>query len=112
MSHLGRPKGVEEKYSLKHILKTTSVLGVQVKFVSDCIGQEAENAAAALKSGEVLLENLRSIVRKKQEVLLRRTISSLGNIYVNDALNCSQSACSTTIIAQFFESKMLRITIG
>jgi phosphoglycerate kinase len=60
MSHLGRPKGVEEKYSLKHILKTTSaVLGVQVKFVSDCIGQEAENAAAALKSGEVLLENLR-----------------------------------------------------
>jgi phosphoglycerate kinase len=36
MSHLGRPK-VEEKYSLKHILKTTSaVLGVQVKFVSDC----------------------------------------------------------------------------
>jgi phosphoglycerate kinase len=45
---------------LKHILKTTSaVLGVQVKF-SDCIGQEAENAAAALKSGEVLLlENLR-----------------------------------------------------
>jgi phosphoglycerate kinase len=46
---------------LKHILKTTSaVLGVQVKFVSDCIGQEAENAAAALKSGEVLLlENLR-----------------------------------------------------
>jgi phosphoglycerate kinase len=52
MSHLGRPKG-RRKYSLKHILKTTSaVLGVQVKFVSDCIGQEAENAAAALKSGE------------------------------------------------------------
>jgi phosphoglycerate kinase len=44
---------------LKHILKTTSaVLGVQVKFVSDCIGQEAENAAAALKSGEVLLLEL------------------------------------------------------
>jgi 3-phosphoglycerate kinase len=40
-----------------------------VKFVSDC-GQEAENAAAALKSGVLLLENLRSIVRKKQEVLL------------------------------------------
>jgi 3-phosphoglycerate kinase len=62
-------------------LKTTSaVLGVQVKFVSDCIGQEAENAAAALKSGEVLLlKTYVSIVRKKQEVL-RRTISLLGNI--------------------------------
>jgi hypothetical protein len=50
-----------------------------VKFVSDCIGQEAENAAAALKSGEVI-GKLISIVRKKQEVLFRRTISSLGNI--------------------------------
>jgi phosphoglycerate kinase len=72
MSHLGRPKGVEEKYSLKHILKTTSaVLGVQVKFVSDCIGQEAENAAAALKSGECCYwKTYVSIVRKKQEVLL------------------------------------------
>jgi phosphoglycerate kinase len=56
MSHLGA-KGVEEKYSLKHILKTTSaVLGVQVKFVSDCIGQEAENAAA--KSGSVVIGKL------------------------------------------------------
>jgi phosphoglycerate kinase len=90
---------------LKHILKTTSaVLGVQVKFVSDCIGQEAENAAAALKSGEVLLwKTYVSIVRKKQEVLLRRTISSLGNIYVNDALNSHRAHASTTIIAQFFE---------
>jgi phosphoglycerate kinase len=66
MSHLGRPRC--RKYSLKHILKTSS--GSSGKFVSDCIGQEAENAAA-VKSGEVLLlENLRSIVRKKQEMLL------------------------------------------
>jgi 3-phosphoglycerate kinase len=61
---------------LKHILKTTSaVLGVQVKFVSDCIGQEAENAAAALKSGEVYWKTYVSIVRKKQEMLLSQTIS-------------------------------------
>jgi phosphoglycerate kinase len=57
---------------LKHILKTTSaVLGVQVKFVSDCIGQEAENAAAALKSGRCCYwKTYVSIVRKKQEMLL------------------------------------------
>jgi 3-phosphoglycerate kinase len=69
MSHLGRPKGVEEN-SLKHILKTTSaVLGVQVKFVSDCIGQEA--AAAALNQARCCYwKTYVSIVRKKQEVLL------------------------------------------
>jgi phosphoglycerate kinase len=53
-----------------------------------------ENAAAALKSGEVLLlENLRFHSEEEEEVLLFKTISSLGDIYVNDALNCSQSAC-------------------
>src|SRR5215216_1689424 len=61
MSHLGRPKGAEEKYSLKHIVKTASeILGVEVKFATDCIGEPAKTAAAALKPGEVLLlENLR-----------------------------------------------------
>ena len=61
MSHLGRPKGVEAKYSLKHILKTASeVLGVPVKFAENCVGDVAKNAAANLQSGEVLLlENLR-----------------------------------------------------
>nr|HRM11579.1 phosphoglycerate kinase [Flavobacterium sp.] len=56
MSHLGRPKGVEEKYSLQHILSTCSeILGVPVQFASNCIGEEATKAAANLKSGEVLL---------------------------------------------------------
>src|SRR5688572_677481 len=62
MSHLGRPKeGPEEKYSLKHTIKTTEkLLGVKVKFASDCIGEEATTKAAQLKHGEVLLlENLR-----------------------------------------------------
>jgi phosphoglycerate kinase len=109
MSHLGRPKGVEEKYSLKHILKTTSaVLGVQVKFVSDCIGQEAENAAAALKSGEVLLlENLRFHSEEEAgDVAFAKQLALLGDIYVNDAFGTAHRAhASTTIIAQFFESK-------
>ena len=41
-SHLGRPKGVEEKYSLKHILpRVSELLGVDVQFANDCIGEEA-----------------------------------------------------------------------
>lgn len=59
MSHLGRPKGVTEKFSLKHIkAKVEELLGVKVTFADDC--QNAAAQAAALKSGEVLmLENLR-----------------------------------------------------
>ena len=109
MSHLGRPEGVEEKYSLKHILKTTSeVLGVPVNFVSDCVGKEAENAAAALQAGEVLLlENLRFHEEEEAgDVGFARQLASLGDIYVNDAFGTAHRAhASTTIIAQFFENK-------
>ena len=60
-SHLGRPKGVEDKYSLKHILAHVSkLLGVDVQFANDCVGEEAGVKAAALQPGEaLLLENLR-----------------------------------------------------
>jgi phosphoglycerate kinase len=109
MSHLGRPKGIEEKYSLKHILKTTSeVLGVPVNFVSDCIGKEAENAAADLKPGEILLlENLRFHSEEEAgDVAFAKHLASLGDIYVNDAFGTAHRAhASTTIIAQFFEDK-------
>ena len=61
MSHLGRPKGVQKEFSLEHIVKKVEdIIGVEIKFVPDCIGEEAENAAKELKPGEVLLlENLR-----------------------------------------------------
>ena len=61
MSHLGRPKGVEAAYSLNHIVeKVTEVLGVQVKFVADCIGEKVTEAVNNLQNGEILLlENLR-----------------------------------------------------
>ena len=61
MSHLGRPKGKEEKYSLKHIVTTCSkVLGVNVKFAEDSRGTIAKEAVSNLQNGEVLLlENLR-----------------------------------------------------
>jgi phosphoglycerate kinase len=106
MSHLGRPKGVEEKYSLKHIVsKTEEVLGVKVKFASDCIGSVAEKAAADLKPGEVLLlENLRFYKEEEAgDVDFSKKLASLGDIYVNDAFGTAHRAhASTTIIAQFF----------
>ncbi|MBU0942765.1 MAG: phosphoglycerate kinase [Bacteroidetes bacterium] len=109
MSHLGRPKGVEEKYSLKPIVKTTSdILGVPVQFASDCIGEEAKAAAANLKAGEVLLlENLRFHPEEEAgDIAFAKELAGLGDIYVNDAFGTAHRAhASTTIIAQFFPNE-------
>ncbi|MFV5697028.1 phosphoglycerate kinase [Flavobacterium sp. ZT3R17] len=109
MSHLGRPSGVEEKYSLKHILKTTSeVLGVPVQFASNCVGVEATTAAEKLQAGEVLLlENLRFHSEEEAgDVAFAKELASLGDIYVNDAFGTAHRAhASTTIIAQFFPTE-------
>jgi len=106
MSHLGRPKGAEEKYSLKYILKTASeILGVQVKFAENCVGEPAQTAAKDLKPGEVLLlENLRFHAEEEAgDVAFAKELASLGDIYVNDAFGTAHRAhASTTIIAQFF----------
>jgi phosphoglycerate kinase len=106
MSHLGRPKGVEEKYSLKHILKTASaILGVPVQFAANCVGDEAKAASEKLQSGEVLLlENLRFHAEEEAgDLAFAKELASLGDIYVNDAFGTAHRAhASTTIIAQFF----------
>ena len=108
MSHLGRPKGVEAKYSLNHIVsKTEEILGQKVHFASDCIGEVAENAAKNLQAGEILLlENLRFYAEEeKGDVEFSKKLASLGDIYVNDAFGTAHRAhASTTIIAQFFEN--------
>jgi len=109
MSHLGRPKGVEDQYSLKHIVSTIEdVLGVAVKFIDNCVGLEAEEAAKNLNPGELLLlENLRF---HKEETAgdkaFAEELSKLGDIYVNDAFGTAHRAhASTTIIAQFFPNE-------
>ena len=106
MSHLGRPKGVEEKYSLKHIVDTASkILGVEVKFVADSIGSEVEQAAKDLKPGEVLLlENLRFYKEEEAgDEDFAKKLASLGDVYVNDAFGTAHRAhASTTIIANYF----------
>jgi phosphoglycerate kinase len=106
MSHLGRPKGVQEKYSLKHILKTASeILGQTIKFSPDCIGNEAVKAVKELQAGEILLlENLRFYAEEEAgDVEFAKELAFLGDIYVNDAFGTAHRAhASTTIIAQFF----------
>jgi len=106
MSHLGRPKGKEDKYSLRHIVETTSeILGRKVHFASDCRGEVAQKAASNLQPGEVLLlENLRFYAEEEAgDVAFAKELASLGDIYVNDAFGTAHRAhASTTIIAQFF----------
>ena len=106
MSHLGRPKGVEDKYSLKHILKTASaILGVPVQFAANCVGADAKAASDQLQAGQVLLlENLRFHAEEEAgDVAFAKELASLGDIYVNDAFGTAHRAhASTTIIAQFF----------
>ena len=107
MSHLGRPKsGSEEKYSLKHIVNAVSdVVGVEVKFAGDCIGDEAFKLSFSLQPGEViLLENLRFY---KQETAgdenFAHQLARHGDVYVNDAFGTAHRAhASTTIVAQYF----------
>ena len=109
MSHLGRPKGKEDQYSLRHINTICSeVLGVNVKFASDCIGEIAQNAAKNLKQGEVLLlENLRFYREEEAgDENFAKELASLGDIYVNDAFGTAHRAhASTTIIAKFFPNQ-------
>lgn len=110
MSHLGRPKeGPTEKYSLKHILAHLSeLLGTEVQFADDCIGDSAVNLAANLKAGEVLLlENLRFYKEEeKGDKEFAKKLASLGTFYVNDAFGTAHRAhASTAIIADFFPDK-------
>ena len=107
MSHLGRPKGQRNTdMSLKHICgKVSEIIGVQVKFVDDCVGEDAEKAVAKLQEGEVLLlENLRFHSEETSgDVAFAEQLSKLGDVYVNDAFGTAHRAhASTTIVAQFF----------
>lgn len=109
MSHLGRPEGNQLEFSLQHIINAVEdIVGIEAKFVGDCIGKEAELAASALEPGELLiLENLRFHTEETQgDLEFARKLSNLGDIYVNDAFGTAHRAhASTTTIAQFFNSE-------
>lgn len=99
MSHLGRPKGVTEKLSLKPVAeKLGQLLKTDVAFAKDCVGAEAEKVVNALKSGEVcLLENLRfHAEEEKNEKEFVKNLASLGDLYVNDAFGTAHRAHAST----------------
>jgi phosphoglycerate kinase len=130
-SHLGRPKGVADKFSLKHILGHLSeLLGVEVQFANDCVGEEAALKAAALQPGEaLLLENLRFYAEeegkprglaedasddekkaakkalKEKQKDFAKTLASYADCYVNDAFGTAHRAhASTAIMADYFDA--------
>ncbi|MEO1484917.1 MAG: phosphoglycerate kinase [Bacteroidota bacterium] len=110
MSHLGRPKGkVNPDMSLNHIVDTVSeIIGVQVKFVSDCVGDEVKEAVSGLQMGEVLLlENLRYHEEETSgDESFAKALSENGDVYVNDAFGTAHRAhASTTVVAQFFPNQ-------
>ena len=106
MSHLGRPKENEEKFSLKHLVShLESSIGVKVSFSENCIGETAKNAVDKLNYGEVLLlENLRFHKEEKEgNVDFAKQLSELADVYVNDAFGTAHRAhSSTSVISQFF----------
>ena len=130
-SHLGRPKKVEDKFSLRHILAHVSkLLGVDVKFAPDCVGDEARELAASLKPGEaLLLENLRFYAEeegkprglaedasdeekaaakkaiKESQKEFTKKLAALADVYVNDAFGTAHRAhASTALIAAYFDA--------
>ncbi|MDG1660975.1 MAG: phosphoglycerate kinase [Winogradskyella sp.] len=107
MSHLGRPKGFQDEFSLRHIENAIEdIIGVEVKVAKDCVGAEVKELASNLKPGEILLlENLRFHDEEKSgDKAFAEQLSKLGDIYVNDAFGTAHRAhASTTVVAQFFE---------
>lgn len=106
MSHLGRPKGVDPQFSLRHIVSTVEkLIGQTVMFAEDCIGDAASQLTANLESGKVvLLENLRfHKEEEKGDEFFAGQLAENGDVYVNDAFGTAHRAhASTAIIARFF----------
>ena len=101
MSHLGRPKGgPDPKYSLKPVAPALAkLLGRDVAFAEDCVGEAAEKAAAALPEGGVLLlENTRfHPTEEKNDLELAKQMAQLGDIFVMDAFGSAHRAHSSTV---------------
>ena len=109
MTHLGRPKGkVSEEFSLKNIVPEIEiVLGREVKFCPDCMGEDALNMTGNLKAGEILLlENLRFYNEEEAgDKDFAEKLSKYADAYVNDAFGTAhREHASTAVIAQFFPS--------
>ncbi len=99
LTHFGRPKGREEKYSQKLLLEPLAkAVGQPVAWADDCIGDAAEKAIAGLKDGDIaLLENVRfHPEEEKNDVAFARKLAVLGDVYVNDAFSTAHRAHAST----------------
>jgi phosphoglycerate kinase len=100
MSHLGRPKKVDDKLRMKPVgAALAALLGKPVKTLEDCIGPKVEAAVAAMKPGEVvLLENLRfHPEEEKNDAAFSAALAKLGDVYVNDAFGSSHRAHASVV---------------
>jgi phosphoglycerate kinase len=106
-SHLGRPKGeVKPKYSLAPVReKLAELLGAEVRWAGDCISSEAQERAAALKGGEVLLlENLRFHAGEEEnDAAFAQELRKLADVYLNDAFGaCHRAHASIDALPRLF----------
>jgi phosphoglycerate kinase len=98
-SHLGRPAGKDQKYSLRPVAaRLQELLGKPVTFVSDCIGQPVERVVEAMNAGDVvLLENVRFYPEEeKNDAAFAKKLAAFGDVYVNDAFGSAHRAHATT----------------
>jgi phosphoglycerate kinase len=107
MAHLGRPKdGPEDRFSLRHVVgRLSELLGREVAFGGDCVGEEAFAASAALQPGQVLLlENLRfHKAETAGDDAFAGQLARHGDVYLNDAFGTAHRAhASTAVIARHF----------
>ena len=109
MSHLGRPNGFEDQFSLIQIKsELDKILKIKTKFCTDCVGPMAEEMSQQLLMGEVLLlENLRFYTEEtKGDEDFSKKLSQHASCYVNDAFGTAHRAhASTTVVAKYFENK-------
>jgi len=115
MSHLDRPlkKLLEDgsidrnKYTLRNVVKPLSdLLGVDVKFCDETVGEKAQKMSEDLRPGEVLLlENTRFYAgEEKGDETLAKGMAALGDFYINDAFGAAHRAhSSTTVVAHYFD---------
>lgn len=106
-SHLGRPKGRDEKLSLEPVAKRLNrILAPEVQFVQDVTGSEALQKAKELKKGEVLLlDNLRfNPGETKNDEEFAQKLASMAEIFINDAFGvCHRAHASVEAITRFFD---------
>uniref|UniRef100_A0A5B6ZY33 Phosphoglycerate kinase n=2 Tax=Davidia involucrata TaxID=16924 RepID=A0A5B6ZY33_DAVIN len=123
-SHLGRPKGVTPKYSLKPLVpRLSELLGVEVKMANDCIGEEVEKMVSGIPEGGVLLlENVRFYKEEeKNDPEFAKKLAALADLYVNDAFGTAHRAHASTegvakylkpAVAGFLMQKELDYLVG